>query len=78
MTVGLAMDKRVKSMTKSERIAELEARVAELKSAYEEAEWELEKLKGGGPLMDRLFQMIEASGKTHEEVIAFLEGKDPL
>ena len=45
-------------MTKAEKIAELEARVAELKSAYEEAEWELEKLKGEGPLMDRLFQMM--------------------
>ena len=63
-------------MTKAEKIAELEARVAELKSAYEEAEWELEKLKGEGPMIDRLFSMIEASGKTHEEVIAFLEGKD--
>ena len=63
-------------MTKAERIAQLEAKVASLKSAYEEAEWELEKLKGGGPLMDRLFEMIETSGKTHEEVIAFLS-KEP-
>lgn len=63
-------------MTKAEKIKQLEARVAELKSAYEEAEWELEKLKGGGPLMDRLFEMIEASGKTHEEVIEFLSTTD--
>lgn len=63
-------------MTKAEKIKQLEARVAELKSAYEEAEWELEKLKGGGPLMDRLFEMIEVSGKTHEEVIEFLSTTD--
>lgn len=63
-------------MTKAEKIKQLETRVAELKSAYEEAEWELEKLKGGGPLMDKLFEMIETSGKTHEEVIEFLSTTD--
>ena len=63
-------------MTKAEKIAQLEAKVASLKSAYESAEWELEKLKGEGPLLDKLFSMIEASGKTHEEVIEFLSITD--
>lgn len=52
--------KQVMKMTKAERIAQLEAKVAKLKAAYESAEWELEKVKGGGLLMDRLFKMIEA------------------
>lgn len=34
--------KQVMKMTKAERIAQLEAKVAELKAAYESAEWELE------------------------------------
>lgn len=63
-------------MTQSERIAQLGAKVASLKADYESAEWELEKLKGGGPLMDKLFEMIEASGKTHEEVVEFLQSND--
>lgn len=61
-------------MTRAEKIKQLEEKVAELKKQYEEAEWELEKLKGEGPLLDKLFSMIEASGKTHEEVIEFLRG----
>ena len=63
-------------MTKTEKIAELEARVAEFKSAYETAEWELELLKGEGPMLDKFFSEIDASGKTYKEVIEFLSTTD--
>lgn len=61
-------------MTKAEKIAAQEKKVAELKKAYEEAEFELEKFKGGGPMLDQLFEMIDASDRSMEEVIEFLKG----
>ena len=61
-------------MTKAERIQLLEFRVTELKEELAKAEWELELLKGSGPLIDQLFAEIDASNKTHEEAIEFLRG----
>ena len=58
-------------MTKEEKIAALESRVAILKAELELTEQELEKLKGSGPLMDKFYEQIEASGKNYEEVIDF-------
>lgn len=63
-------------MTKEERIKALESYVAELKSAYESAEWELELLKGEGPMLDKFFSDIDASDRTYEEVIEFLSTAD--
>ena len=61
-------------MEKAERIRALEEKIAKLKAEYEAAEWEPEKLRGSGPMLDRFFNLIEASGRTYEEVIEFLEG----
>lgn len=61
--------------TKAERIQLLESRVAELKERLNAAEWELELLKGSGPLLDQLFAEIDASDKTYNEVIEFLKGE---
>ena len=65
-----------KDMTKEEKIQQLETKTAELKlkSAYESAEWQLELLKGEGPLLDQFFSMIDASDRSYEEVIEFLRG----
>lgn len=60
-------------MTKAEKIKELETKVAKHKEEYYAAEWELEKLKGEGPSIDQLFEEIDASGKSMEEVIEFLK-----
>ena len=59
-------------MTKSEKITVQEAKEAELRSAYEKAEWEQEKLKDEGPLLDPFFSMIDARNRSYEEVIEFL------
>ena len=59
-------------MTKAEKIQQLESKVATLKAAYESAEWQLELLKGEGPLLDQFFSMIDASDRSYEEVIEFL------
>ena len=61
-------------MTKEERIQLLESRVATLRTELRSAEWELELLKGSGPMIDQLFQDIDASERTYEEVIEFLKG----
>lgn len=61
-------------MTKEERIQLFESRVAELRTELHTAEWELEKAKGSGPMIDQLFEMIDASGRSYEEVIEFLHG----
>lgn len=50
-------------MTKEERIQLFESRVAELRTELHTAEWELEKAKGSGPMIDQLFEMIDASGR---------------
>ena len=60
-------------MTKEERIQLLESRVATLRTELRSAEWELELLKGSGPMIDQLFQDIDASERTYEEVIEFLK-----
>ena len=59
-------------MTKTERIAALESRVAELKAELDSTEWELELLKGSGPMLDKFFSEIDASDRTYAEVIEFL------
>ena len=59
-------------MTKQERIKALESRVAELKVELDSTEWELELLKGSGPMLDKFFSEIDASDRTYEEVIEFL------
>ena len=61
-------------MTKEERIQLLESRVATLTADLHAAEWELELLKGSGPMLDQFFEQIDASGRTYEEVIEFLKG----
>ena len=61
-------------MTKEERIQLLESHVATLRTELRSAEWELELLKGSGPMIDQLFQDIDASERTYEEVIEFLKG----
>lgn len=63
-------------MTKSERIQQLESRVAELQTELHTAEWELEKTRGSGPMIDKFFEQIEASGKSYNEVIEFLKGRE--
>ena len=63
-------------MTKAERIAQLESRVAELRTELNTAEWELEKARGSGSMIDQLFEQIDASDRTYEEVIEFLKGRD--
>ncbi len=59
-------------MTKSERIIQIESKVANLKAELSSTEWELEKLKGEGPMLDKFFSEIDASDRTYEEVIEFL------
>lgn len=59
-------------MTKSERIIQLESKVANLKAELSSTEWELEKLKGEGPMIEELFKQIDACDRTYEEVIEFL------
>lgn len=61
---------------KSERIAELETRVAILRAELSSAEWELELLKGEGPMLDKFFSEIDSSDRTYEEVIEFLSTTD--
>ena len=61
--------------TKEEKIAKLEARVESLKAELSSAEWQLELLKGEGPLLDQFFSQIDASERTYEEVIEFLKGR---
>ncbi len=59
-------------MTKSERIIQLESKVANLKAELDSTEWELELLKGSGPMLDKFFSEIDASDRTYEDVIEFL------
>lgn len=63
-------------LSKEERIKALESRVAELKAELDSTEWELELLKGEGPMLDKLFFEIDASDRTYEEVIEFLSTTD--
>lgn len=63
-------------MTKEERIQLLESRVTDLRTELHTAEWELEKARGEGHLLDQLFQDIDASGRSYEEVIEFLKVRD--
>lgn len=52
-------------MTKAEKIKQLETRVAKLKSELDSTEWELEKLKGEGPMIDRFFEQIDVGDRTY-------------
>ncbi len=69
---SLGMGEEMIELSKAEKIAALESEVASLKAAYESAEWQLELLKGSGPILDKFFSEIDASDRTYEEVIEFL------